>query len=125
MTKQILVVDDAATVRLYHGTILRDAGFGVAEAANGYEALEASLAQDFDLMVVDVNMPRMDGYSFVSAVRREGQNSTTPIVMVSTESETHDADRAYASGANVYLRKPVQAEDLVSFAIGLTGGDGP
>jgi two-component system, chemotaxis family, chemotaxis protein CheY len=120
VSKTILVVDDAATVRMYHGGILRAAGFAVTEAANGYEALESSIEHPFDLMVVDVNMPRMDGYELVSAVRREGPNRATPIVMVSTESATVDAERAYASGANVYLSKPVKAAELVGLASALT-----
>jgi two-component system chemotaxis response regulator CheY len=122
MSKSILVVDDAATVRLYHGSILREAGFDVAEAANGLEALETALERAFDLMVVDVNMPRMDGYALVAHVRRDaGPNRATPVVMVSTESETADADAAYAAGANVYLSKPVQATELVGYATALTG----
>ncbi len=63
MSSDVLIVDDAATVRLYHGSILRDAGFDVFEAANGYEALEAALQRHFDVVLADVNMPRMDGTS--------------------------------------------------------------
>ena len=72
MTLTALVVDDAATVRMYHRQILGDGGFDVSEAANGYEGLEAAIGQAFDLIVVDVNMPLMDGYEMVTAVRREG-----------------------------------------------------
>jgi two-component system, chemotaxis family, chemotaxis protein CheY len=124
VSKEALVVDDAATVRMYHGGILRDAGFDVAQAANGYEALETAIERRFDLMVVDVNMPQMDGYALVAAVRRAGLNRATPIIMVSTESASVDADQAYAAGANVYLRKPATPEDLASLASTLTGAAG-
>ena len=121
MSSDVLIVDDAATVRLYHGSILRDAGFDVVEAANGYEALEAALERRFDIVLADVNMPRMDGYRFVSALRRLGRSRTTPVVMISTESADADAAQAYAAGANVYLCKPVVASELVGVVLALTG----
>ena len=108
MTRNALVVDDAATVRMYHGGILSDAGFDVEEAANGYEGLEVALSRAFDLLVVDVNMPRMDGYELVSAVRRDGPNQTTPILMVSTEDEQAGVDRHYECEATIYVGKPVK-----------------
>ncbi len=121
MSSDALIVDDAATVRLYHGSILRDAGFDVVEAANGYEALEAALAHRFDVVLADVNMPRMDGYKFVAALRRGGPSRTAPVVMISTESADNDASQAYAAGANVYLNKPVAASELVGVVLALTG----
>jgi two-component system chemotaxis response regulator CheY len=119
-TARVLVVDDAATVRAYHGAVLRDGGFEVAEAANGYEALEQSLAEGFALHVVDVNMPQMDGYSYVEAMRREGILSDAPVIMISTEGEAGDAARAYAAGANLYMVKPVDPEQLLLTAQILT-----
>lgn len=107
-----LVVDDAATVRLYHGEILRKAGFLVDEAANGYEALEHALATDFDLMLVDVNMPHMDGFTLVRALRADEVHVICPIVTISTESRTVDAEEALRAGANLYLVKPVSTDRL-------------
>jgi two-component system chemotaxis response regulator CheY len=124
MTARVLVVDDAATVRLYHSCILSDAGFSVSEAANGYEALECALVERYDLFLVDVNMPRMDGYTLVETLRRQDATATTPIVMVSSEAEQSDADRGYAAGANLYLSKPARADELVFVARVLTG-EGP
>jgi two-component system, chemotaxis family, chemotaxis protein CheY len=118
---RVLVVDDAATVRMYHRTLLTDAGFGVREAANGLEAVEAALTSPFDLFVVDVNMPRMDGYTCVETLRSETVGSPAPVVMVSTEERPGDADRAYAAGANLYLVKPVPPERLVRVSRLLTG----
>ena len=126
MTARILVVDDAATVRLYHRSILSDAGFSVSEAANGYEALECALLDSFDLFLVDVNMPRMDGYALVESPQaQDGATAATPIVMCSSETEPADAERAYAAGANLYLTKPAKADDLVLIARALTGEGRP
>jgi two-component system, chemotaxis family, chemotaxis protein CheY len=117
---RVLVVDDAATVRLYHGQLLGAAGFEVAEAANGFEAVEAALTDRFDLFVVDINMPKMDGYTCVETLRGSTVGTDAPILMVSTEGQARDADRAYAAGANLYLVKPVDAERLVRLATMLT-----
>lgn len=119
---KVLVVDDAATVRLYHTKLLGDAGFQVAEAANGLEAVEAALGTPFALFLVDVNMPKMNGYACVEALRSESIRSTAPVIMISTEDRPGDADRAYAAGANLYLVKPVTADRLVRMARMLTAG---
>lgn len=119
---RVLVVDDAATVRMYHTSLLSDAGFEVEQAANGLEAVEAALNKAFDLFVVDVNMPKMNGYVCVETLRSETVGSAAPIVMISTEDRPYDADRAYQAGATLYLVKPVHAERLVRVATMLTAG---
>ena len=121
---KVLVVDDAATVRLYHTKLLGDAGFRVAEAANGLEAVEAALTTAYDLFVIDVNMPKMNGYACVETLRSETVGTPAPVVMISTEDRLGDADRAYAAGANLYLVKPVAGERLVGIARMLTAGRG-
>jgi two-component system, chemotaxis family, chemotaxis protein CheY len=120
----VLVVDDAATVRLYHTSLLADAGFRVAEAANGLEAVEAALTTHFDLFVVDVNMPKMNGYTCVETLRSGTVGSAAPILMISTEDRPGDADRAYAAGANLYLVKPVTPQRLIRVARMLTAERG-
>jgi two-component system chemotaxis response regulator CheY len=113
MNPRILVVDDAATVRMYHRSILEGAGFAVEEAVNGVEALEKSLRTPFDLYLVDVNMPKLDGYGFLRALRQEHMPQA-PAVMISTESETKDRALAWTAGANYYLVKPIKPQDLVA-----------
>ncbi|GAA2862910.1 response regulator [Actinoplanes cyaneus] len=122
---RVLVVDDAATVRLYHTSLLQEAGFEVAEAANGLEAVEAAMTTPFDLFVVDVNMPKMNGYACVETLRSETVGTAAPVLMISTEDRPGDADRAYQAGANLYMVKPVDAERLVRVATMLTSGKGP
>ena len=113
-----LVVDDALTVRLYHCAELEKGGFDAEAAANGYEALERCLAGDYALLVVDINMPVMDGYAFLEALRShpDAPSAFTPVIMVSTEDQGTDADRAYAAGANVFLTKPVEGDLLRAWA---------
>jgi two-component system chemotaxis response regulator CheY len=120
--KRVLVVDDAATVRLYHRQVLEGAGFHVDEAINGIEAMEKAVAQAYDLYIVDVNMPRMDGYSFLRQLRTRTDVSQAPAVMVSTEAEERDRMWAYAAGANYYVTKPARPEHLLTVATLLTGG---
>jgi two-component system chemotaxis response regulator CheY len=110
--KRILIVDDAATVRMYHRNILEAAGYVVEEAVNGIEALEKSLQQPFELYVVDINMPKLDGYGFLRELRTQDIYQV-PAIMVSTEAESNDHTRAYAAGANAYLVKPVKPDQLL------------
>lgn len=111
--KRILIVDDAATVRLYHRSILESPARVVEEAINGIEALEKALQAPFDLYVVDVNMPKLDGYGFLKELRSRDLPQA-PAVMVSTEAASSDRMRAYAVGANLYLVKPVKPGELLT-----------
>ena len=118
--KQILIVDDAATVRMYHRAIFEDAGYRVAEAANGVEALEKALLAAHDLYVVDVNMPQLDGYGFLRALRAQ-DIAQAPAIMVTTEAAEHDRRQAFAAGANLYLVKPTNPGVLLRLARLLLG----
>jgi two-component system, chemotaxis family, chemotaxis protein CheY len=111
--KRILIVDDAATVRMYHRNILESARYVVDEALNGIEALEKALQAPFDLYIVDVNMPKLDGYGFLRQLRGESV-AQVPAIMVSTESEANDRTLAYRAGANDYLVKPVKPSELLT-----------
>jgi two-component system chemotaxis response regulator CheY len=111
--KRILIVDDAATVRMYYRSILEGAGYDVAEAVNGIEALEKALQEEFDLYIVDINMPKLDGYGFMSQLRCSDLTQV-PSIMVSTEAAATDRIRAYAAGANLYLIKPVKPAILLT-----------
>ncbi|MDR9096150.1 response regulator [Burkholderia multivorans] len=123
--KRILIVDDAATVRMYHRAILEGAGYAVEVAVNGIEALEKALAAaaPFDLYLVDVNMPKLDGYGFLRELRRQ-DIAQAPAVMISTESAPQDQAQAYAAGANFYLVKPIKPDDLLALCRLLLGQGG-
>lgn len=117
--KQALVVDDSLTIRLYHQQILESAGMQVTQAVNGYEALEKILNKNFDLFIVDINMPMMDGYVFLEKLRTFSQ---APAIMISNEAAPEDAERAYAAGASLYIVKPVDPQALLAHIHLLTGG---
>jgi len=105
-------------VRMYHRVILESAGYLVEEALNGIEALEKALesasAMPFDLYLVDVNMPKLDGYGFLRELRQQ-KIPQQPAIMASTESGAQDEMAAYRAGANAYLIKPVQASQLLTY----------
>lgn len=113
--KRVLIVDDAATVRMYHRSVLESGGFAVEEALNGIEALEKALETPFDLLLVDVNMPRLDGLGFLKEMRRQ-QIPQPPAIMVSTEAAARDEMAACHAGANCYLVKPVRPLQLLAHA---------
>jgi len=120
--KRVLVVDDAALVRLYYRKALEGAGFHVEEALNGLEALEKLGATPIDLLIVDVNMPQMDGFTFLEAVRRqELPVASIPALVTSTESGPQDFVAARAAGANFYLVKPISSEKLTAYVVMLCG----
>jgi two-component system chemotaxis response regulator CheY len=119
---RILVVEDAGLVRRYYREILEGAGYVVDEALNGVEAMERLLGQSFDLLIVDVNMPQMDGLSFLRQLRQKPEPmGAIPAIVATTESEDHDRSAATAAGANFYLVKPLSGEMLLEH-VGLMCG---
>jgi two-component system chemotaxis response regulator CheY len=120
--KTVLVIDDASLVRLYYRSALEGAGFRVQEALNGLEALERLPGMGVDLLIVDINMPQMDGLSFLKALRQsDAAIAAIPALVTSTESRDVDFAAARAVGANYYIAKPVNAQTLVDFAAMLSG----
>jgi two-component system chemotaxis response regulator CheY len=120
--RRVLVVDDASLVRLYYRDALERAGFEVDEALNGLEALEKLLGTPPDLLIVDVNMPRMDGMTFLRTLRRQDLPvASIPALVTSTEAGPHDIEAARAAGANFYLVKPVDRDVLVEYAALMCG----
>lgn len=118
----ILIVDDAALVRAYYRGALESAGLAVEEAFNGVEALEKLPAVNPDLLIVDVNMPQMDGLTLVANVRQMALPlASVPVLITSTESDESDFAAARAAGANHYLVKPIDREDLLGYVRLLCG----
>ena len=119
---KVLVVDDSSLVRLYYRSALEIAGFEVKQAINGIEAMEKVLSESFDLVIVDVNMPRMDGFTFLRSLRSGAADvAMIPTLMISTESGEQDIAEARVAGANFYLVKPVAETELVRHVCVLTG----
>jgi two-component system chemotaxis response regulator CheY len=119
---RVLVIDDASLVRLYYRSGLERAGYAVDEALNGIEALEKLLVQATDLLIVDVNMPQMDGLTFLWTLRRRDLPiASIPALVISTEAGLQDKTAARRAEANFYLVKPVTPEALIAYADLMTG----
>lgn len=122
VSQRILIVDDATLVRMYYRDALQAAGYEVDEALNGLEALEKLLTAPADLIVLDVNMPKMDGMTFLRTLRRQALPLAATLVLVtSTEATPRDADLAREAGANFYLVKPISPNRLLAHVALLCG----
>ena len=119
--KTVMIVDDASTVRMFHKMLVSTPDRIIEEAENGVEALEKAIGTQVDLFLVDVNMPKMDGYRLCKEIRRNDALRAVPIIMISTESANQDAERAYLCGANYYMTKPVDADMLKSVVSAVIG----
>ena len=117
----VLVIDDSRTTRLFYREALEAAGFCVDEALNGLEGLEKTMTSPFDLIIVDINMPKMDGLTFLSELRRREEIRGLPAIVISTQDRPEDRARAHASGANVYFVKPIDPNVLVEYGRLMTG----
>lgn len=114
MAKHILIVDDSKTVRNLVAFIMKKEGFRVSTGENGLDGLEKLYTNpDVDLIITDINMPKMDGFTFIKAVREQETYRDVPIVVLSTEGREEDIDAGISLGANLYLVKPAQPEKLV------------
>jgi two-component system chemotaxis response regulator CheY len=119
--KRILVVDDGITMRLFYRDVLEKEGFAVDEAVNGLEGLERAMLGCFELILIDVNMPRMDGFTLVDRLRHEPPLAAVPVLMISTEATAQDEVRALELGVNLYMVKPPQPVALAAAARLMTG----
>ncbi len=111
MAKHILIVDDSKTVRNLVAFIMKKEGFKVTVAEDGLDGLEKLYAAGkVDLIISDINMPRMDGYTFIKTVREQEAHRDIPIVVLSTEGQEKDIQAGLNLGANMYMVKPAQPE---------------
>ena len=117
----VLIIDDSATTRMFYRATLESAGFAVDEAANGLEGLEKTMLAPFDLVIVDINMPKMDGLEFLAQLRRREEVRSLPAIVISTQQRAQDRARAHAAGANAYVVKPIDPQALVAYGRLMTG----
>ena len=114
MSKHILIVDDSKTVRNLVAFIMKKEGFKVTMAEDGLDGLEKLYSSEsVDLIISDVNMPRMDGFTFIKTVREQEAYRDLPIVVLSTEGQEQDIKRGISLGANLYMVKPAQPDQMV------------
>ncbi|MGF1648038.1 MAG: response regulator [Kineosporiaceae bacterium] len=114
MSKTILIVDDSASVRQVVGLTLRGAGYDVVEGVDGRDGLTKLDGRKVHLIVSDVNMPNMDGLTFVREVRKLPAYRFTPIMMLTTESDESKKREGQAAGAKAWVVKPFQPPQMLA-----------
>lgn len=113
MAKTIMIVDDSASMRQVVGIALKGAGYNVLEGRDGKDALGKLTGQKVHLIISDVNMPNMDGISFVKEVKQMPNYKFTPIIMLTTESDESRKREGQAAGAKAWVVKPFKPEQLL------------
>jgi two-component system chemotaxis response regulator CheY len=123
MAKTIMVVDDSISIRQVVGIALRQAGYEVIEACDGNDALvrlAALSGQKINLIISDVNMPNMDGITFVRELKTRPAYKFTPVLMLTTESQEEKKEQGKAAGARAWMVKPFKPEALLAAVQKLT-----
>jgi len=114
MGTRILTIDDSKTMRDMLMLTLAEAGFDVLQAVDGQDGLEVLVKERVDVVITDINMPRMDGYEVIRQLRRKPEHKSTPILVLTTESETEKKNLAREAGATGWLVKPFDPDRLVA-----------
>ena len=114
MGKTILIVDDSATIRQVVGMTLKGAGYEVMEASDGKDALKKLDGKKINLIISDVNMPNMDGITFVKEAKKLANYKFTPVIMLTTESQDSKKQEGQAAGAKAWVVKPFQPEQMLA-----------
>ena len=114
MGKTIMIVDDSASLRQVVGIALKGAGYDVLEGCDGTDALAKLTGQKVHLIISDVNMPKMDGITFVSQVKQLPAYKFTPVIMLTTESEESKKRQGQAAGAKAWVVKPFKPDLLLN-----------
>ncbi|MFL6633785.1 MAG: response regulator [Massilia sp.] len=122
MAKTIMVVDDSISIRQVVGIALKQAGYDVIEGVDGKDALAKLTGQKVNLIISDVNMPNMDGISFVRELKTRPAYKFTPVLMLTTESQDDKKEQGKAAGAKAWMVKPFKPEALVAAVQKLTLG---
>lgn len=113
MRKRIMMVDDSSTTRTAVSMTLRDAGYEVIEAGDGIDALRQLENELVDMLITDLNMPRLDGVGLIANVRRKEGHRFLPIVMLTTETDGTLRASAKRAGASAWLTKPFRPDQLL------------
>ncbi len=114
MAKTILIVDDSASVRQVVKIALTGAGYDVIEGVDGKDALAKLTGQKVHLIISDVNMPNMDGITFVKEVKQLAAYKFTPVIMLTTESQEGKKQEGQAAGAKAWVVKPFQPAQMLA-----------
>jgi len=113
MAKTVLTVDDSASMRQLVKLTLGGAGYTVVEASDGMDGLDRARSQPVDLVVTDLNMPRMDGISLIQELRKMNSYKGVPIILLTTESDDGRKKEARSAGATGWITKPFNQDQLL------------
>lgn len=114
MAKTILIVDDSASIRQVVGIALRGAGYDVIEACDGKDALSKMTGNKINLIISDVNMPNMDGITYLQEVKKMPKYKFTPVIMLTTEAGQDKMAAGKAAGAKAWVVKPFQPPQMLN-----------
>lgn len=123
MTTRVLAIDDSRTIRNLLRNCLEGAGFDFHSACDGVEGVEIFEDVDPDVVITDINMPRMDGFGVIESIRAGAVNRTVPILVLTTESGDELKQRARSAGATGWIVKPFDDEALVATVRRVAGRD--
>ncbi len=112
--KTILLVDDSATALMMERMVLAKGQYDLVTACDGEQALKAALAERPDLILLDVVMPKKDGFTVCRALRSEPATQAVPIIMVTTRGEEANVEVGFAAGCNDYVTKPIDGLELMT-----------
>ena len=124
MTIKVLAIDDSRTIRNLVRKAMEDAGFDCTTADDGLDGVERFAEVAPDVVITDINMPRMDGFGVIDAIRGGTANRTVPILVLTTESATELKARARTAGATGWIVKPFEYTAIVSVVSRVTGARG-
>ena len=114
MGKRVLTVDDSPSIRQMVSFTLTEAGYEVIEASDGDEALDKLESQQVDMVITDLNMPKMDGIELIKRIRKNPKHKFIPIIMLTTESQAEKKQQGKAAGATGWIVKPFKPDQLVA-----------
>jgi two-component system chemotaxis response regulator CheY len=118
--RKVLIVDDSETIRQQVASALERAGFGVVEATDGIDGLERASQNELCMVILDVNMPRLDGLEMLERLKSDPRHAKLPVLMLTTEVQQSMIERAKKAGARGWMIKPVKMDQLVSTVNKLT-----
>ncbi|MEK6790873.1 MAG: response regulator [Deltaproteobacteria bacterium] len=113
MPKTVMIVDDSASIRQVVTIVLKSGGYDVVEASDGVDAINKLGKQKVSLVVCDVNMPRMDGLTFLKAIKASQLHRFTPVIMLTTESQESKKQEGRLAGAKAWVVKPFKPEQML------------